>query len=186
MLWHSIGDGVVYMEVIKMKNKFMYVLSSLCVIGMLFANNTTVFAAENIGLETTYDEFNESIVNYSVDFNDFVGEQTLQSSMGIQPLNDYWSGTVPMGNYITLFPTLDNYIGFSQTFTVNATCDSNAGELRISMINPDNKLVISNWVIGPNEAAYKKLTLPKAGRWTIHVAAYDTQYPVNVTVGWRY
>ena len=94
-------------------------------------------------------------------------------------------GVVPSNGTSTFTVHLDNYIGLSKEFVVNATSNSTTGGiLFIHLISPRNNEVSQDWIMGVNEIASWKVPLPSSGDWTVRISSNSTNAPVNVFLNW--
>ena len=147
-----------------MKKKFERTVFTFLFIIMCFINVNTVFAMEKT-----------PVTNYDLDKS---------SKYEIVPASGAVSGIVPSNDTATFSITLDSYVGFSKEFIVNAVSDSSGGMLIVQLISPRNNVVSQDWIMGVNDIASWKVTLPSSGVWTVKISSNGTNAPVRVFLNW--
>lgn len=99
---------------------------------------------------------------------------------------DYDTKEISPNGKVTLYPTLNNYVGLSRTFflsTMNIYSDDNpSGTIDVWVYKPDGNL-LKYFTIGGYERKDFKFTLPPAGRYTVDVES-NINERIHVTAGW--
>lgn len=99
----------------------------------------------------------------------------------------YDSGIIPRGGELTLYPTLNSYVGISRRFfiiTENIYSDTTpAGSIQVYVYKPDGKL-LKYFTVGPNQDdCYYTFTLPSAGTYTVKLISHVNER-IYASAGW--
>ncbi len=154
-----------------MKRSLSRILGSLLLtITICFGTSIVTFAAEN-----------DSNVALGVEENSASNVETMSDTYG-----DYDTEEVSPNGKVTLYPTLNKYVGMSRTFflsTMNIySNDDPSGTIDVWVYKPDGKL-LKYFTIGGYERKDFKFTLPPSGRYTVDIKS-NINERINVTAGW--
>ena len=99
----------------------------------------------------------------------------------------YDSGIIPSGGELTLYPTLNSYVGLTRKFfliTENIYSDTTpSGTIQVYIYKPDGNLLKYD-VVGPNQDDYYyTVTLPPAGTYTVKLISHVNER-IYASAGW--
>lgn len=154
-----------------MKLRIPKVLGSLLLITLVALNSSlSVFAAGDISDSMTISE------NLSSDDSEIVPAAVGQ----------YDSGDIPYQGELTLYPTLNSYVGLQRTFwftTNNVYSDKvPSGNIRVYVSKPDGKL-LDYFTVTAKDFYQKTYTLPSSGKYTVKIYS-DVKEKIHASAGW--
>lgn len=154
-----------------MKRSLSRVLGSLLLTMVIcFGTSIVAFATEN-----------DSNVALDAEKFSMSNVETMSDTYG-----DYDMGEIPARGELTLYPTLNDYVGLSRTFYFSTSnIYSNevpAGTIRVWVYKPNGNL-LTGFDIGAYEQKNFKCTLPPAGKYTVVIES-DVNERILASAGW--
>lgn len=155
-----------------MKRLFTYSLT----MALFLTSSVSAFAAEEtaVTFKGVPESAEEIVTESTIKVEDVSIDEISEDLLSARAVGTGASGYCSAKGRLTLYPTLNSYVGVSRYFwfwaSANDIDTTPSGVVHVTVKNPDGT-VLDSFAIGANTDYIKKFTLPSSGQYTVEITS---------------